>query len=268
MNIQLSVIIVNYNGMRFLDGCFTSLYDKLSTLSYEIIVIDNNSTDESCNYIKDNHSKVHLIDSKINYGFGKGNNEAVKHAKGNTILLLNNDTILLDKIDELVVMLEKDATIGVIGINMVDANHQFLPSYGNFPSMLNMLYMKNIQNICHDLKTGNFSQKTYSVDWIGGAFMLIKKQLYDDIKGFDEDYFMYVEDVDLCKKIEKKGLKRMFIPSFNYVHFVGFSKARNPLLIKGYELFIEKHLKGWDKIKCLFSLKTNKIVKLVKHKLN
>lgn len=254
--------------MRFLDACFNSLYDKLSTLNYEIIVIDNNSTDESCAFIKANHPKVHLIESKINYGFGKGNNEAVKQAKSDTILLLNNDTILLDKIDELVIMLEKDQTIGVIGINMLDGNQKFLPSYGNFPNMLNMLYMKNIQNMDYDLKTGNFSQKSYSVDWIGGAFMLIQKKVYEKIKGFDEDYFMYVEDVDLCKKIEKLSLKRIFVPNYNYIHFVGFSKARNPLLIKGYELFIEKHLKGIDKIKCLFSLKINKTVKFLKNKMN
>lgn len=266
MNIQLSVIIVNYNGLRFLDDCFQSLYEKLSSLSYEIIVLDNHSTDESCSYIKSQHPTVRLIESKINYGFGRGNNEAVKHAKGDTILLLNNDTILLDSIDELILKLDHDPSIGTIGINMVDANHQFLPSFGNFPNMWNMFYMKKIQDMCQDLKTGNFSQESYAVDWISGSFMLMKRRIYAEVYGFDEDYFMYVEDVDFCKKIEKKGLKRIFIPKFNYVHFVGFSKTRNPLLIRGYELFISKHLKGFDKLKCLFSLKINKVVKLVKNK--
>jgi GT2 family glycosyltransferase len=234
--------------MRFLDACFNSLYEKLSTLSYEIIVIDNNSTDESCNYIKDNHPKVRLIESKVNYGFGKGNNEAVKHAKGNTILLLNNDTILLDKIDDLVMRLEKDQSIGVIGIKMLDKHMKYLYSNGNFPNFFNLLKFKNILQINEDLTNENFTKKEYFVDWISGSFMLMKKKVYDKIKGFDEDYFMYVEDVDLCKKIEILGLKRIFVPKYNYIHFVGFNTSKNPLIIKGYKTYIKKHTKGINKL--------------------
>ena len=134
MNIQLSVIIVNYNGLRFLDDCFQSLYDKLSSLTYEIIVLDNHSTDESCAFIKKNHPTVLLIESNINYGFGRGNNEAVKNANGETILLFNNDTILLDSIDELIVKLEQDPSVGVIGIQMLDKYQRYLFSNGNFPN--------------------------------------------------------------------------------------------------------------------------------------
>lgn len=234
--------------MRFLDACFNSLYDKLSTLNYEIIVIDNNSTDESCAYIKANHPKVHLIESKINYGFGKGNNEAVKYAKGSTILLLNNDTILLDKIDELVMMLEKDQSIGVIGIKMLDKNKKYLHSNGNFPTFFNMLKYKNILSVNSDLLTGNFSKNKYFVDWISGAFVLIRKNTYNEIKGFDEDYFMYVEDVDFCKKIEEIGLKRMFFTNYSYIHFVGFNTSKNHLLIEGYKIYIKKHTKGIKKL--------------------
>jgi GT2 family glycosyltransferase len=260
MSLQLSVIIVNYNGMRFLDGCFTSLYDKLSTLTYEIIVIDNNSTDESCNYIKMNHHKVHLIESKINYGFGRGNNEAVKHAKGNTILLLNNDTILLDKIDELVLMLEKDQTIGAIGIKMLDKNKNYLHSNGNFPNFFNMLRYKNLLSVNSDLLTGNFSKSKYFVDWISGAFMLIRKNTYNEIKGFDEDYFMYVEDVDFCKKIDKIGLNRIFLTNFSYIHFVGFNTNKNHLLIEGYKIYIKKHTNGIKNVILTLSILVKSVI--------
>lgn len=212
MNIQLSVIIVNYNGLRFLDDCFQSLYDKLSSLTYEIIVLDNHSTDESCAFIKKNHPTVLLIESNINYGFGRGNNEALKHAKGDTILLLNNDTILLDSIDELIVKLDQDPSVGVIGIQMLDKYQRYLFSNGNFPNFYNMLRFKNILLINSDLSNGNFPKNEYEVDWISGSFMLMRKRVYEEVKGFDEDYFMYVEDVDLCKKIEKIGLKEYFYP--------------------------------------------------------
>lgn len=248
MNIQLSVIIVNYNGLRFLDDCFQSLYDKLSSLTYEIIVLDNHSTDESCAFIKKNHPTVRLIESNINYGFGRGNNEALKHAKGDTILLLNNDTILLDSIDELIVKLDQDPSVGVIGIQMLDKYQRYLFSNGNFPNFYNMLRFKNILLINSDLSNGNFPKNEYEVDWISGSFMLMRKRVYEEVKGFDEDYFMYVEDVDLCKKIEKIGLKRIFLPNYRYIHFVGFNTSKNHLIVKGYKTFIKKHSSGLSKI--------------------
>ena len=94
MNIELSVIIVNYNGLKFLTDCLNSLKINLIGISHEIIIIDNDSKDESCDFIKQNFPEVILIESKINHGFGKGNNEAVKQSRGENLLLINNDTIV------------------------------------------------------------------------------------------------------------------------------------------------------------------------------
>ena len=261
MDVELSVIIVNYNGLKFLKNCFDSLKDKLSKIVFEIILIDNNSADESCAYIKKNYPDVVLIASKENLGFGKGKNEAVKKARGKYLLLINNDTIVQDDLLPVLNYLKADPSIGVIGINMLDKNKKYLPAAGNFPNVRNMFQLIKLLDKGPEFKTGTFSREIYEVDWLGGSFLLLTKSLYEGIAGFDEDYFMYVEDVDFCKKIVDKGYKNLFLPHYSYVHFIGFTTSRKPLLIKGYEIYISKHLSGINKIGCLVALKTNKLVK-------
>lgn len=266
--IDLSVIIVNYNGLKYFKECLDSLYDKLQGLSFEIIVIDNNSPDDSCNYIKQYYSGVILIESKINYGFGKGNNEAVKQAKGEYLLLINNDTIVLDNLVPVFNIVKKDSSIGAAGIKMLDGNKNYLTSVGKFPSFSSMLRIKNMGEMGEEFRTGNFSKDIYEVDWVTGSLILMPKRVYEEIGGFDEDYFMYVEDVDFGKKIEQKGYRRIFLPNYNYIHFVGFNKSRNPLLIQGYKIYLSKHTKGLNKLLLLSALKVNAIVKMVKKLIN
>lgn len=264
MKIDLSVIIVNYNGSKFLENCLDSLNSKLSGISFEIIIIDNQSTDASCAFIKKNYPDVILIESKINYGFGKGNNEAVKHAKGEYLLLINNDTIVLNELKPVLELVKKDSSIGLAGINMLNANKEYIPAAGNFPNLKNMFQLKKLLDISLEFKTGIFSKFQYEVDWLAGSFWIIPRKIYQEINGFDEDYFMYVEDVDFCKRVADKGYKRVFLPQYNYIHFVGFSNAKKPLLIAGYKIYITKHLQGFNKIVCLTALATNKLVKKIK----
>lgn len=264
MEIALSVIIVNYNGERFFKDCFASLRTGLSGAAYEVIVVDNNSSDNSCSYIRQNHPEVVLIPSKDNLGFGKGNNLGVKHAKGKYLLLLNNDTILQDNITPLLSVLQKDAVVGAIGIKMLGGNRNYLKAAGNFPSPLNLFRIKNIFWLGPEFSSGNFSKQQYEVDWLTGSFLLMPKYVYENVGGFDADYFMYVEDVDLCKKIADFGYKRLFMPGYSYIHFVGYNSSKDPLMIKGYETYIEKHGKGINKTFMKLSLGVNKLVKKIK----
>lgn len=264
MHLDLSIIIVNYNGLKYFKECFDSIAKNLEGVSYEIIVIDNASKDLSIDYIRINYPEIKLIVSKENLGFGKGNNEAVKQAKGSYLLLLNNDTILLDQIKYALDILKSDKSIGVIGINMLNKDMRYIHAAGNFPSIFNLFWMKYTFKINKDFIKGNFSKESYQVDWLTGSFLLLSKSTYKSIGGFDEDYFLYVEDVDFCKKIQKIGLKRVFIPSIRYIHFVGFNKNKNPLLIKGYKKFIQKHYSGFNYFLCKISLNINAFVKKVK----
>lgn len=260
---ELSVIIVNYNGLKYLSDCLNSLRDSLRGIENEIIIIDNCSSDESIGFIKENHPEVLLIESRVNYGFGKGNNEAVKIAKGKYLLLLNNDTILLDSLKMPLEYLKKSPTVGVVSINMVDADQNTLPSAGAFPNILNMLKMKHLL-ISTEKRRRHSVGGIFKAGWLSGSFLLLSKKLYEDIGGFDEDYFMYVEDVDFCRKIADRGLQRIQLLDYSYVHFVGFTKDRNPLLTKGYEIYIKKHITGLYKHILLCALCINDSIRRLK----
>jgi len=268
MNPELSVLIVNYNGLKYLKSCLDSLYDKLKEISSEIIIIDNNSKDGSCDFIKTNYPKVKLIESKINYGFGKGNNEAVKYALGDYLLLINNDTIVLDSLKPVLEYLKSDNKIGVVGINMLNVKKDYLRVAGVFPNVKNMFQMKKLLEVSSDFKLGIFSKTSYEVDWLSGSFLMMRKAIYTKINGFDEDYFLYVEDVDFCKRISNLGLKRIFLPNYNYIHFVGFNKTKNHLLVYGYKIYISKHFKGISKIVVSLALQINNFVKKIKNVFN
>ncbi len=267
MKIELSIIIVNYNGLKYFKNCLNSLFEKLNGIVYEIIIFDNHSTDNSCEFIENNYPQIQLIKSKENLGFGKGNNEAVKQAKGEYLLLLNNDTIVLSQLLPVLNFLKTDEKIGVLGINMLNGDGNYLPAGGNFPTISNMFQMKKLLEISDEFKAGTFSKSAYEIDWLGGSFLLLRKKIYNRIGGFDEDYFLYVEDVDFCKKIANIGFKRIFLPEYDYIHFVGFTKAKNPMLIKGYEIYLSKHYRGIYKLIIISALKLNKIIKKIKTKI-
>lgn len=241
--IELSIIIVNYNGLKYLKNCLDSVIEKCNKISFEIIIVDNNSSDKSCIFIKQEYPKITLIESKKNKGFAGGNNLGAKKAKGKYLLLLNNDTILLDDISPIISTFKKDKSIGVIGAKMLDQNKKYLVSTGKFPNVIRLLKFSFLLNKQHEFVSGYFSKKIYFVDWVTGAFLAVSRELYLKINGLDEDYFMYVEDVDFCKKINNLGKKTAFITNISYIHFVGFKPKREIKLINGYEIYIDKHFK-------------------------
>ena len=262
---QLSIVIVNYNGISYLEACFNSLNQKLNGITFEIIVVDNNSQDESCTYIKQNFPEVRLIESKENLGFGKANNLGVKNAKYDTILLLNNDTILQDQLLPAIETLNHNPENGIVAINMLDAQKQYIPAVGRFPSPLKMIKISLLSDQRTDFKTGKFQSELYDVDWVSGAFMLIRKSDFKRINGFDTDFFMYVEDVDLCKRLADIGKKCVFQSDLGYIHFVGFNKSREPMLLKGYEIYADKHFNSSERLIANTMISINRIVKSVKN---
>ena len=261
---QLSVVIVNYNGVSFLKECINSLRDNLSGISFEIIVVDNNSEDESCQFLKQYFPEVKLIESKENLGFGRGNNLGVENAKGEAILLLNNDTILLNSLLPAIETLYSKSENGIVSINMLDGEKQYLSAVGRFPSPFRMIKIAFLKDRRKDFQKGKFIDDLYEVDWVCGAFMLIRKTDYEAVNGFDIDYFLYVEDVDLCKKMKDLGKKCIFRPDLSYIHFVGFNKSRGHLLLKGYEIYALKHFNWFGKIIAKIMISINIAFKTLK----
>jgi|AntRauMFilla1563_2_1112583.scaffolds.fasta_scaffold12471_2 GT2 family glycosyltransferase len=257
---QLSIIIVNYNGKHYLKDCLESINRYCASFSYEIIIVDNNSTDGSQEYIALNYPKVILYQEKENLGFGKANNLGVAYSKGDTVLLLNNDTILLQDIHPVLAEVNKEE-IGIVGIHMLNANRQYTASVGKFPKPIDLLRLSNLNEKREEFITGKFNENSYQVDWVSGSFMMLKIEDWNLIGGFDEDFFMYVEDVDLCKRITNLGKKIIFLPNISYIHFVGFNKSREIKLITGYKLYSTKHFNLVNSILAKICLKINYVYK-------
>lgn len=259
---MISVIIVNFNGIKFLEACLRSVIKQLEDLTHEIILVDNDSKDQSIVFIKENFPMVIIIESKENLGFGKANNLGVANANGETLLLINNDTILLNNIKPAVEVLYSDESYGIVTINMLDKNQNYIPAVGKFPSPLRMLKISFSKDNRKEFTYGNFNLKqNYTVDWVTGAFMLIRKNDYLDLQGFDPDYFMYVEDVDLCKRMNNLRKLCVFVPYINYIHFVGHNTKRNILLMNGYKTYCSKHFSGISKFIALKMISINIFIK-------
>ncbi len=201
-------------------------------------MLDNASSDESCHFIKTEFPEVILIENIANAGFAKGNNIAANYAKYNTLLLLNNDTILLDSIAVVFNYLQTNEKVGAATIQMLNGEKKYTHSVGKFPSIRNLTFMKQM---FYDEKYVLDKDTVKEIDWISGSFLMIRKEIWNKVGGFSEDYFMYVEDVDFSKKLENLNLKRVFFPALKYIHFVGYNKKRIPIILKNYYIYIDKH---------------------------
>lgn len=261
-SIELSIIIVNFNGKKYLEDCFNSIYKQTFGINIEVIVFDNNSSDDSVRYIKKNYPKINLIESKENLGFAKGNNKAVVQSKGKNILLLNNDTVLLDHIKPVLDLLNNDDN-GAIGIKMLNGDKQYTVSVGKFPKPHQLIKFSLLNEKREEFLNDNFKNQPYLVDWVTGAFLLTKRSLWEKVNGLDEDYFMYVEDVDFCKKISNEGKKILFLPNISFVHYVGFNPKREVRLINGYKIYSKKHFSFINAILANTSLSINYVYKKV-----
>ncbi|MCX7551337.1 glycosyltransferase family 2 protein [Xanthomarina sp. F2636L] len=263
---DLSIIIVNYNGEEYLTDCLDSIEKQCQGFSYEIIIWDNASKDNSIEFLKNNYSnKIKLFASKDNLGFAGGNNAAAKHAQGKYFFLLNNDTILLNPMKPILDLMRKDSKIGVLGIKMLNGNKNYTISSGSLPKPYQLIYFKWFSIINKEFASGMFSNNNpIEVGWLSGSFLVTPKSLWEDIGGLDESFFMYVEDVDYNKEVAKRGYKRMFMPNLEYIHFVGFSGAKNNLLVKGYRIYIKKHFSGLNRLIANFCLSINELVKKAK----
>lgn len=250
---KLSIIIVNYNVTQLLRNCLLSIQKYIEKVEYEVIVIDNASTDSSWGDLIPEFPDVQFISSKNNGGFSKANNQAIQEAKGEYLLLLNPDTELEGfYMKELLDFADAKPEFGCLGVRMHDAEGNFLPeSKRSVPDMFN-----SFEKLFTNLKKNN--SKSYyrndigeeeiaDVDVITGAFLLIKKEVYKNIGGLDESYFMYGEDIDLCYTLLRKGYKNYYYGKVSILHHKGESTVKNDVYLKRFygamQIFIDKYYK-------------------------
>lgn len=245
---KISVVIVNYNARYFLKNCISSVLKSAGLTDLEIIVVDNNSADDSSKMLKKDFPDIRLIQNKQNRGFSKANNQGVAAAKGAYILILNPDTILSSHtIQQAYEFSNKTANIGSLGVQFIDGSGCFLPECKrNFPgpkvAALKILGFSN-SYYAHQIDQGAISQ----VDTLTGAFMFIKKAVFEKVGGFDEDFFMYGEDIDLSYRIAQAGFKNYYLGREVILHYKGESTSRDPSYFRNFygamHIFYNKHYK-------------------------
>lgn len=229
---KVSIVIVNYNVCLFLEQCLYSVQAALSGIDAEIIVVDNNSTDGSIEYLRPKFSDVIFIENKDNPGFAKANNQALKLCKGEYILILNPDTVIGEEsIRTLCFFMDEHEKAGAVGVKMIDGCGVFLPeSKRSFPTPwisfcklfgLSKLFPNSRQFAAYSLPFLN-PDKQHKVDVLAGAFMFIKHTALKQTGLFDESFFMYGEDIDLSYRIKLSGYTNHYLPE-RILHYKGES---------------------------------------------
>ncbi len=246
---ELSVIILNYKVRYFLEQCLLSVLNATQGIDAEIIVIDNNSEDGSCEMVLERFPDVKLLQNKENVGFSKANNQAVKTASGTYLCILNPDTVVAEKtLHNCLNVYKKKHKIGAIGLQMIDGTGNFLPeSKRNIPTPKKSL--KKLIGLTKDTNgyyANNLkNDECGNVEVLAGAFVFMERKLYDQINGFDEDYFMYGEDIDLSYKILKAGFANYYLGSEKLLHYKGESTIRNEAYYDRFfgamKIFYSKH---------------------------
>ena len=259
---QLSVIILNYNVRFFLELCVLSVQNAIQNIDAEIIVIDNKSQDDSCSMMKQRFPNVKLIENKENSGFPKGNNAGVAVAKGEYICILNPDTVVAeDTFTKALAFSKKQKNIGIVGVKLIDGTGNFLPEskrgiptpfvaftkitglYKIFPKTFGKYYAQHLSE-----------NETGQVEILVGAFMFMKRDLYNEIGGFDENCFMYSDDIDLSYMALKKGKSNYYFHETSVIHYKGESTIKDGAYMKRFQeamnFFYIKHFQ----VSFLFSI--------------
>ena len=259
LSMQLSVIIVNYNVKHFLEQCLCSVLKAVNQLQAEVIVVDNNSADNSIDYLLPKFPTVHFIANKENFGFAKGCNLGLQLATGKHILFLNPDTIVPeDCFQKCISFFESHPDAGALGIKMLDGGGKFLKeSKRAFPSPMTSLYklfglskLFPRSTIFSRYHLGHLNEnENNEADVLAGAFMMIKKEVLDKVGNFDETFFMYGEDVDLSYRIQKGGYKNFYFAGSSIIHFKGESTRKGSMnyvrmFYNAMSIFVRKHYGG------------------------
>lgn len=217
---KVSVMVLNYNGKEHIEECLHSLKGQSYT-DYEIVLVDNGSTDGSLEYVKENFPPVHVVPLDRNYGFAEGNNRGVVHARGDLLAFLNNDTRVEKQwLSELVNAVESDPKIGICGSKMLMYYRpKFINSAGQVFSYVSGYFWNRGE---YELDSGQYEETEEVVSVCAGA-MMVRKDVFLELGGFDPAFYANYEDIDICLKVWISGRKVLYVPSSVVYHKVGAS---------------------------------------------
>ncbi|MBT5867297.1 MAG: glycosyltransferase family 2 protein [Nitrospinaceae bacterium] len=244
---KLSCIIVNYHNSLPLKNCLESVYRTLQKISFEVILVDNSQNDPGMEDIKASYPQVQHIQNNTNTGFSKANNLATQSAQGEILLFLNPDTVLSDQsIERMVAHLEANPDIGALGPKVMNTDGSLQYSCRRFPtlmtgffnrySLLSRWFPDNVYTVRYMMKDFNHDE-IRDVDWLSGCCLMVPRAVFNSAKGFDENYFLFNEDVDLCRSIHQSGFKVTYFPLVRITHHISTSNSKVPA-----QIIIKRHL--------------------------
>jgi GT2 family glycosyltransferase len=263
--VKFSIIIVSYNVKYFLEQCLCSVKKAIDQGSMvndqwetEVFVVDNNSSDDTVQYLQPYFPFVQFVSNDENKGFAKANNQALQKASGQYVLFLNPDTILPeDFFTKCQMQMETNQNIGALGVRMIDGAGKFLKeskrgfpaTWASFCKLSGLTALFPYSKVFSKYYLGHLDQGTsHEVDALSGACMLIRKEALDKSGGFDERFFMYAEDIDLSYRIQQSGYANCYFAEVSIIHFKGESTKKNiryvRLFYKAMIQFVQKHYPG------------------------
>lgn len=286
---DVSIIIVNYHSMELVKDCINSIFEKTKELTYEIIVVDNDSRDGSVEKLKEYfENKIFVIDAKENLGFGKANNIGARVARGKFLFFLNPDTILINNaMKYLLNYLNRDPKVGIVGGNLYGPEMNAAPSFSRYfddivsekknaswsaivcgkikEKLRNKKYMKRSYE-----ENFNYSGIPMEVAYIFGADMMMKRSLFNKVGGFDPDFFMYAEEEELSWRIHQIGKSIVSVPDAKIIHLEGmtvkkidtFSEKQFRMRMNGGMLYYKKRF-GMSGVNKFYKLRLRRYRRLI-----
>lgn len=235
---KLSIVIVSWNVKKDLVNCLRSIGENPAYKSFEVIVIDNASTDSTVETVRNEFPEIVVITNSQNLGFAAANNQGIEKSRGEYILLLNPDTIVqLNSLNVLIEFMDENEDVGICGPQLLNQNGTIQPSVRGFPTFRGALYrhtiFKYLRLFRYEYKKWlmkSFDHKTkMDVDQVMGAALMIRQSIIDRIGVMDEGFFMYYEEVDLCYRIKQAGWRVVFVPTAVITHSGGQSSGQIPV---------------------------------------
>jgi len=253
--VDLSVIIVNYNSKLLIEECLVSVKKATAGIDHEIIVVDNNSTDGSKDDLPAKFNSVKFIFNKENTGFAKACNKGFKNSSGKYILFLNPDTLLSDTcLRDCISFFETHPDAGAVGVRMTDGKQKFLKEskrgeptpVASFYRLFGFASLFSGSKIFAKYYQGHLPEKEdNAVEILSGAFMMVRREVFEKVNGFDEDFFMYGEDIDLSIRILRSGYRNYYLGTITITHLKGGSTIYDKKYIEAFyeamNVFVKKH---------------------------
>ena len=268
---EVSIIIVNYNTCNLTLQCLSSVFEQTKNVCFEVIVVDNASSDNSVISIRERFPSVKIIESSVNLGFGKANNLGGNYSNGKYLFLLNSDTILVNNIvSQFYNFMESNLSIAACGASLVNSNNELLISHGKFPSLFQEFsdigfkkYYPNYYRQKLALGQTSIEGTPDKVDYISGADIFIRRDIFNSLNGFDKDYFMYYEETDLFYRMRKKGLKSCLLPQYSLIHLEGGSFINNSINVRRLKMLLTSKILFYRKNYSCFSLQLVKLISVL-----